>query len=1084
MDTKKLLAALALTTAIGAAAETPLWLRDVMISPKGDQIAFTYRGDIYTVPVGGGTARRLTATNTYESIPVWSPDGKKIAFATDRYGGQDIMIMSAEGGTAKRLTSNSAIEKPMAFTPDGKYVLYAATIQDPSTSIEFPSAKLTEVYRIGVDGGRPVQVLATPAEMVDYIPGGQNFVYQDQKGLENEWRKHHTSSVTRDIWMYDASKRSHTNLTSHAGEDRNPTVSPDGKTLYFLSERDGGSMNVYAMPMSGSANPVALTHFKNHPVRFLSQADNGTIAMAYDGEIYTMQPDGKPEKVKIDMTVDRNDTLTKKRFSRGQEAVVSPDGKQMAVVYRGDVFVTSVDHESMKQITQTPQAEADPCWSKDGNALYYTSQRDGHYNIYKATRTRDEDPNFSNATLITEEAVFPAEDKTERARPMISPDGKKMLFIEDRNKLMVMDLESKKVKKLTGGETYPQRDGGFNMEWGPDSKWIVLEIMARLHEPYSDIALLNTETGELINLTNSGYFDTTPHWAMDGKAILFKSERYGMRNHASWGSLEDAMLLFLTRDAYDEFVLSEEDLELRKELKSKQEKEKKEAEKDSKKDDGKKDDNKADEKTVKIDRKGLEDRVVRLTPNSSDLADAIMTADAETLYYLSAFEGGYDLWKASLRDDDVSLVKKLDDSSASFQQLPDGKLFIIGPKVRKLNPSGDKLTNVSFSGVMNLNPEAEREFMFDYVKNEEAERFYRTDMHGVDWDNLTEHYRRFLPHISNNYDFSEMLSELLGELNVSHTGSGYFAPGAQEPTASLGLLYDMTSDDDGLTVTEVIEKGPFDNATTAMTPGAVITAINGVAINPDTDWNALLNGISGKKTLITFIPKGAQMPVDEVVLPISQGRMNALLYNRWVKGREAYVDSISGGRLGYVHLQSMSDDAFRKAYSAVLGKFNDRDGIVIDTRWNGGGRLHEDVEILFSGQKYMTQVVRGVESCDMPSRRWNKPSVMVTSEANYSNAHGTPFVYQTRKLGKVVGAPVPGTMTSVNWQTLQDESMYFGIPVIGYRLDDGSYLENKQLEPDIHVLNTPEDVVSGRDTQLDVAVKTLLEEINAKKLKK
>lgn len=1069
MKTKKLITALFVASAVSASAETPLWLRDIMISPQGDRIAFTYRGDIYTVPTTGGQAQRLTATGTYESVPVWSPDGKKIAFATDRYGGQDIMIMSAEGGSAKRLTTNSAIEKPMAFTPDGKYVVYAAAIQDPSSSVLFPSAKLTEVYKVGIEGGRPVQILANAAEMIDYFPGSQNFVYQDVKGSENEWRKHHTSSVTRDIWLYNASKGTHTNLTAHAGEDRNPIVSPDGSTIYFLSERDGGSMNVYAMDAGGSATPTPLTAFKSHPVRFLSQADNGTLAMAYDGEIYTMRPDGKPQKVKIDITVDSNDTPLKKSFSRGDEAVVSPDGKQMAVVYRGDIFVTSVDHKSMKQITRTAQAEADPCWSKDGDTLYYTSQRDGHYNIYKATRTRTEDPNFSNATLITETPLFPGDDKTERARPILSPDGKKMLFIEDRNKIMVMDLETKQVKKLTNGETYPQRDGGFAIEWGPDSKWIALEVMARRHEPYSDIALLNVETGELINLTNSGYFDTTPHWVMDGKAILFKSERYGMRNHASWGSQEDAMLLFLTQDAYDEFVLSEEDLELRKELKKKNEKseEKKEDKKDA-------------VKEVKIDRKGLEDRVVRLTPNSSDLADAILTADGETLYYLSAFEEGYDLWKASLRDDDVSLVRKLDDSQAQFQQLPDGNIFIVGPKVRKLNTSGDKLTNVTYQGVLTIDPVAERDFMFDYVKNEEAERFYRTDMHGVDWDGLTKHYRRFLPHITNNYDFTEMLSEMLGELNVSHTGSGYFAAGANEPTASLGLLYDLSNTGEGLTVTEVLEKGPFDNAETQMSAGAVITAINGVAIDPDTDWSALLNGVTGKKTLITFLPKGKEMPVDEVVLPISQGRQNALLYTRWVKGREAYVDSISGGRLGYVHLQSMSDPSFRKAYSNVLGKFNDREGIVIDTRWNGGGRLHEDVEILFSGNKYMTQVVRGVESCDMPSRRWNKPSVMVTAEANYSNAHGTPFVYQTRKLGKVVGAPVPGTMTSVNWQDLQDDSMYFGIPVIGYRLEDGSYLENKQLEPDVPVLNSPETVVKGKDTQLDVAVKTLLDEINSR----
>ena len=193
------------------------------------------------------------------------------------------------------------------------------------------------------------------------------------------------------------------------------------------------------------------------------------------------------------------------------------------------------------------------------------------------------------------------------------------------------------------------------------------------------------------------------------------------------------------------------------------------------------------------------------------------------------------------------------------------------------------------------------------------------------------------------------------------------------------------------------------------------------------------------------------------------------------------VDSVSGGRLGYVHLQQMNDNSYREVYSQVLGKYNKREGIVIDTRWNGGGRLHEDIEILFSGQKYFTQVIRGREACDMPSRRWNKPSIMVQCEANYSNAHGTPWVYKHQNIGKLVGMPVPGTMTSVSWEDLQDPTMIFGIPIIGYELPDGRYLENTQLEPDIKVANDPHSLVLGTDQQLVTAVKELLREIDAKK---
>jgi tricorn protease len=241
-----------------------------------------------------------------------------------------------------------------------------------------------------------------------------------------------------------------------------------------------------------------------------------------------------------------------------------------------------------------------------------------------------------------------------------------------------------------------------------------------------------------------------------------------------------------------------------------------------------------------------------------------------------------------------------------------------------------------------------------------------------------------------------------------------------------------------------------------------------------------LNDLARKKTLVGIFNPTTNERWDEVILPITVAATNRLLYNRYVKQRAADVERWSNGRLGYVHIQSMGDDSFRKVYSDILGKYNHCEGIVIDTRWNGGGRLHEDIEILFSGQKYFTQTVRGVEACDMPSRRWNKPSIMVQCEANYSNAHGTPWVYKHQGLGKLVGAPVPGTMTSVNWVTLQDPSLVFGIPVVGYKLPDGSYLENAQLEPDIHVLNAPETVVNGEDTQLRTAVETLLRDIDKK----
>ena len=1071
-------------------AFTPLWLRDVMVSPDGQQVLFCYKGDIYKVSTKGGTAVQLTTHDSYECSPVWSADGKQIAFASDRHGNLDIFTMSADGGSATRLTYNSVAEVPQAFSPDGKWVLFGAAIQDPAASVMFPDNTLPELYKVPAKGGRTLQVLGTPAEMLSFAADGKSFYYQDRKGYEDEWRKHHTSSITRDVWFYDAKSGQHTNITAHAGEDRNPVASADGKTLYFLSERNGGSMNVYALN-TGANNgqqPVAVTTFKTHPVRFLSAARNGLLCYTYNGEIYTQKNGSQPQKLSITLTRDDEPVISDLTFTSGaRQAVVSRDGKQVAFVARGEVFVTSTEYATTRRISQTAGAEADVDFAPDGRTIVYASERNGNWQLYTASIVRKEDLNFANATLIKEESVFPELpalqlngkldfSQVERQYPKYSPDGTKLAFIEDRIKLKVVDLKTKKVTQVTDGSKWFRQDGGFDYEWSPDGKWFVLSYIANKRDPYTDQGIVSAEGGEIHPITQSGYMSGRPCWVMDGKAIMFESERYGMRSHASWGSQEDVFLAFLTQDAYDRYRLSPEDYALLKELeKAKPEKKADADKKADKKSKNKKDDKKADAdsvKTLKIEFEGIEDRIVRLTPNSSRLGDAIVSKDGESLYYFAAFEGAPDLWKMDLRKHETKLLSK--GGSGVLQMDKDGNLYSLGSSMKKIE-KGDKMTTIAYDAQMKLDLAAEREYLLRHVAKQINKKIFRTDYNGCDWDLMVKNYARFLPHIANNYDFAELLSELLGELNVSHTG-GRFRPAANgDATAQLGLLYDLTEATDGLKITAILEGGPFSKASSKVKVGDVVTAINGQPLTKDTDLAQLLNLCRGKKTLVSL--KGSAGTWDEVVLPISQSAQSALLYKRWIKSRAAEVERLSNGRLGYVHIEGMDDASFRDVYSDILGKYNLKEGIVIDTRHNGGGRLHEDIEILFSGHKYFTQVIRGREVCDMPSRRYNHPSIMLQAEGNYSNAHGTPWVYSHQKIGKLVGAPVPGTMSSVNWETMQDPTLIFGVPVIGYQLPDGTYLENTQLEPDVPVLNKPETVVKGVDLQLEAGVRELLKQL-------
>ena len=1099
---KKLITCLSFALAavsVGYAAVTPLWMRDARISPDGSEIVFCYKGDIYKVSAQGGTAVQLTTQASYEANPVWSPDGEQIAFASDRNGNFDLFIMSADGGAARRLTYHSASEIPSTFTPDGKYVLFSASIQDPATSALFPTSAMTELYRVPVEGGNTEQVLGTPAEWVCFDKAGSNFLYQDRKGFEDEWRKHHTSSIARDIWLYDTQTGEHTNLTNRNGEDRNPVYAPDGKSVYFLSERNGGSFNVYSFPLNAPQQVKPVTTFRTHPVRFLSVSDKGTLCYAYDGELYTQLPNSRPQKVKVELVRDDDKDIASFRFSQGAtSACVSPDGKQVAFIVRGDVFVTSTNYPTTKQITNTPAGESGLSFAPDNRTLVYASERTGNWQLYMAKIIRKEDPNFPNATLIEEEVLLPSKT-VERRYPQYSPDGKEIAFIEDRNRLMVLNLETKKVRQVTDGSTWYNTGGGFDYEWSPDGKWFTLEFIGNRHDPYSDIGIVSAQGGAITNLTNSGYMSGSPRWVLDGNAVLFQTERYGMRAHASWGSQQDVMLVFLNQDAYDRYRLSKEDFELLKEFEKEQKKakekdekkkneKKKDAGKDKKKDgdkdgdNGKSDKDKESKKEIVVELKGIEDRIVRLTPNSSDLGSAIVSKDGENLYYFSAFEGGYDLWKMNLREKETKRLHKLNTGWVSLSMDKDGNIFLLGSRnMQKMDAKSDALKPISYQAEMKMDLAAEREAMFDHVYKQQQKRFYNLNMHGVNWDEMSAAYRKFLPHIDNNYDFAELLSEWLGELNVSHTGGRYFANGKGDVTSNLGLLFDWEYRGKGMRIAEVIEKGPFDHSRTKVKEGCIIEKINGQEISQENDITVLLNNKAGKKTLISLYDPQSKERWEEVVMPISGGRLNGLLYNRWVKQRAAEVEKWSNGRLGYVHIQSMGDGSFRTVYSDILGKYNNCEGIVIDTRFNGGGRLHEEIEILFSGQKYFTQVVRGREACDMPSRRWNKPSIMLQCEANYSNAHGTPWVYKHRNIGRLVGMHVPGTMTSVSWETLQDPSLVFGIPIVGYRLADGSYLENSQLEPDIKVANSPETVVKGEDIQLKAAVGELLKEIDSKK---
>ena len=355
--------------------------------------------------------------------------------------------------------------------------------------------------------------------------------------------------------------------------------------------------------------------------------------------------------------------------------------------------------------------------------------------------------------------------------------------------------------------------------------------------------------------------------------------------------------------------------------------------------------------------------------------------------------------------------------------------YIASGGMKRIDLSNNGVHNISYNAEFTYRPAEEREYIFNHVWQQVKDKFYDPKLHNVDWEYYKKEYKKFLPHISNNVDFADMLSELLGELNGSHTGARS-SFGNRYHTAVLGAFYDDSYEGNGLKIKEVLKNGPLTRANTKIKAGTIIEKINGQEIKKGEDYYPLFENLANKKVLLTLRNPDSKESYEEWVKPITQGAENGLLYKRWVERRREIVDSLSGGRIGYVHVANMNSESFREAYSDILGRYRNREAILVDTRHNGGGWLHDDLATLLSGREYQRFTPRGQYIGSDPFNKWNKPSAVLVCEDNYSNAHGFPTVYKALGIGKLIGAPVPGTMTAVWWERQINGEIVFGIPIV------------------------------------------------------
>ncbi len=1072
---------LILATLLGAyglaaqAQDNPLWMRHPAISPDGKTIAFSYQGDIFTVPSSGGTAKQITSNAAFDSYPVWSPDGNHIAFASNREGSIDVWVMDANGGIPKRVTTNSGNEYPLRWK-DNYTIMFKASIMPTAKSIIF-AGSYPQVYTVGMDGGRPKLFSDITMDALDINASG-DVIYIDRKGYEDEWRKHHRSPITRDVWL--KSGDSFRKLTTFDGEDRDPVWASDGKSFYYLSEQSG-TLNVYHRTLDGKETQI--TNHEKNPVRFLSAASDGTLCYGYDGEIYTVRNGGQPQKTAIRIAADTEgkELIRQIRNSGAYNIKLSPNGKEIGFVMHGDVYVTSIEYRTTKQITNTPEQERYIDFSPDGRTIIYDSERNGVWQIYATTIKNKDEKQFAYATELVEERLTQSDQTS--FQPKFSPDGKQIAFWENRGTLRVMDAKGKNVKTAMDGKfVYSYSDGDIDFTWSPDSKWLLSSYIGVGGWNNSDIALVNASgNGEIHNLTESGYNESNAKWVLDGKAMLFCSDRAGYRSHGSWGAEYDAYLMFFDLEAYERYRMNKEERALAKENMTEKEKKKEEKKEEKEKKEMEKPEAKEME-PLKFDLENCRDRIVRLTVTPSFLGDILLDKDGENIYYNVAFEKGMDLWHRDLMTGNTELlIKNVGNGEMMFDKSYKEIYLAADGGIKKVTPQSKAVKNIEFEAQFNYQPYKERAYMFDHVWRQVKDKFYDKNIHGVDWEGYRKTYERFLPYINNNHDFQEMLSEMLGELNASHTGARFSGSWASLQTASLGLFFDEDYTGDGLKIAEVIKGSEIACKQTDVKSGCIIEKIDGTEIKAGMDYFPLLDGKIGKPVRLTIRPKSGRS-FDVTTKGMSMNAVDDLLYKRWVDRNRQLVDSLSGGRLAYVHVKAMNSESFRTVYRELLSDKNrNREAVIVDDRHNGGGWLHDDLCTLLNGKEYQNFMPRGNYIGRDPFNKWTKPSCVLICEDDYSNGHGFPMVYKTLGIGKLIGTPVAGTMTAVWWETMIDNTMVFGIPQVGCMTLDGKYAENTQLNPDITVYNTPEDFLNGNDRQLKAAIEEMMKQIGEKK---
>jgi len=1072
-----LFATVAAIAAQAHAAPKPT-LAEPSLSPDGAEIAFGSGGDIWTVPAAGGTASLLVTDAATEGRPLYSPDGRDLAFTSNRAGASNVYVLTLATGKLRRITYSDANEQLDGWSRDGKW-LY---ISGPANDV----ARQNDVYRVAASGGTPLEV-SRERYLNEFnsapSPDGQSIALM-AKGVSSTqwWRNGHSHIDEAELWVKPvAADAPYRRLLGPTSKRLWPMWSTDGATLWFMSD-EGGTENLWRMPAAGGA-PQKVTKFTDGRVLFPSIGYDGkSIVFEREFEIWKLDTaTGAVARVPVVLrgapAAAGERRLVETSF---RSMALSPDGKKLAVIAHGEVFAAPAkDGGQAQRLTETPGAEGDLAWSSDSRRIAYVAERG------RASQVMEYDFATGKERPLTEASDFDA-------APSYSPDGKMLAYVHGTRQVRVITLAGGGDRVLFEGAL--DRNDSSKLAWSPDSKWLAFGVTDRKSFRNVWVAPLAGGQAQPVSFLANGNAADQIAWSSDGKYIVFDS---GQRSEPS--KIVRVDLLPNTpkyrEDAFrDLFKATPPGAPTPKsDPKDKTPAAKPAAsEGEAKAEEATGDDAPAPKgKTpvVRIVFEGIRERATFI-PLGGSAEEPVISPDGKALVYRARQGDQQNLFSYSLDElaKEPPAPAQLTGgrrAKRDYAFAPDSKqiYYLDGGRVSATPIESPKPRFIDVTGEMVVRFDTERQVVFDEAWTTLNRAFYDDKFHGQDWTALRNRFEPFAQGSQTPDELRRVINLMIGELNASHSGINRPTEGFGAQPASrvgdLGLRFDREAYEAGrgLVVREVVALGPADIEGT-IKPGDVLTAVDGKPAGPGVNLDSLLLDRAGKRTVLTVSGRQA------VVRPVAPSVAAGLLYRQWVNDRRAYVEKASGGRLGYVHILDMSSDSLDQLYIDLDAQNQGKDGVVIDVRNNNGGFINGYVLDVFSRRNFLTMTPRGLFGVpsrqNLGQRALGSPTILVTNESSLSDAEDFTEGYRYLGLGKVVGVPTAGWIIYTGAQSLIDGSSV-RVPFIRIQGADGKDMELNPRPVDIQVERPLGETLAGKDSQLDTAVTELLKGLGGRR---